>query len=252
MFFLRILAISLCTAAMGCSTHEIKLAAAPGQESIVRDGVPALVSHKRHVVMIRPNSVLLKNSARPAFTVAVRNMGGRPEILRVSSITATQVRNAKQEMVKVFSYEELLQEEETRQALQAFAAALGGVGRAMSAANAGYVNTTGSVQAYGPYGPSYATYSAQTYDPLRAQIAQDIAASETRADFAALRQQGERNLMALQRTILKDNTVMAGEWIGGTVVMEQPVYTRGNTAPFTVKVEFGGELHEFQIAQLKK
>lgn len=235
-----------------CSTHEIKLAAGAGQEAIVRDGIPALVSRKKHVVMLRPNNVLLKNNPRPAFTVVVRNAGSSPETLLMSEVTATQLRNARREPVKVFRYDELVQEEETRQALQTFGAVLGGVARAMSAANAGQVNTTGTVQTYGPYGPSYGTFTASTRDPVRAQIAQDAAAAETRADFAAIREQGERNLVALQRTILKDNTVLAGEWIGGTIVLAQPEFPDGKNASYLIRIGFGGEVHEFQVSQLQR
>jgi hypothetical protein len=74
--------------ASACGSQKIKLAAAPGQESIVRDGVPALISSKQNVVMIKPNNQILKGNARPAFTVVVRNQGQKPVTLSEENITA--------------------------------------------------------------------------------------------------------------------------------------------------------------------
>ena len=152
--------------------------------------------------------------------------------------------------LRVYHYEDLVQEEQTRQAVHAFGAALSGAGRAISASNAGYVNTTGTVNSYGPYGPSYGTYTATTYDPLRAQLAQQAANAQTREDFANLQAQGEQNLTELQHTILKDNTVMPGEWVGGTIVLEPPQSSGSASKTYSIAVEFGGEQHEFLVSQV--
>lgn len=231
---------------VGCASQTIQLSAAPGQEAIVRDGLPSLISKKKNLVMLRPNTRLLKGNARPAFTVAVRNSGSKPETLLETGITARQTVEGKQTALRVFHYQELVQEEQTRQTVQAIGAVLSGTARAMNAANAGYVNTTGSVNMNGSYG----TYTATTYDPLRAQIAQDVASAQTREDFAAIQAQGEQNLAALEHTILKDNTVMPGEWIGGTIVLEPPAYSGSAPKSYVITVDFGGEQHEFQVAQV--
>jgi hypothetical protein len=55
----------------------------------------------------------------------------------------------------------------------------------------------------------------------------------------------------LQRTILKDNTVMPGEWVGGTIILASP--TQGDVgASYSIVVAFGGEEHEFTVAQVKR
>jgi hypothetical protein len=234
----------------GCASQKIELSAAPGQNAIIRDGIPALVSKKKNIVMLRPNKTLLKGNPRPAFTVAVRNLGNKPETLLESNITARQTIDGKQVAMRVYRYDELVQEEQTRQAWQAFGVALSGAARAMNAANAGYVQTTGTVHGYGAYGPTYANYSATTYDPLRAQLAQNVANAETQSDIANLQAQGEQNLAALEHTILKDNTVMPGEWVGGTIVLDPPAYSGKAPKSYTITVDFGGEQHEFQVAQV--
>jgi hypothetical protein len=177
--------------------------------------------------------------------------GRRPETLLESSITAHKAIGRKQVAVRVFRFNELVEEEETRQKVAMFAAALGGVGRAMQAANAGHVTTYGNVSASGPYGTAHGTYSATTYDPARAQIAQSIAASETADDFAAVQAQGERNLASLEHTILKDNTVMPGEWYGGTIFLEPAAQSHGQRN-YSISVVFGGEEHVFSVSQVAK
>jgi hypothetical protein len=53
-------------------------------------------------------------------------------------------------------------------------------------------------------------------------------------------------------TILKENTVMPGEWIGGTIVLAQPEYAdKASSAGYSIAVNFGGELHEITIAHRK-
>lgn len=249
--FIRCAAVCAATlSAAACSQPQtIHLAAAPGQEAIIRDGVPALVSRKKHVVMLRPNSRVIEGSARPAFKIAVTNLGSTPHDLLESSISARQSVDGKSVAVRVHRYDELVQEEKNKQTMAAIGAGLAGVGRAMSAANAGYVTSTGSVNTYGYGGHAYGTYTATTYDPLRAQIAQQAANEQTDADFEQIRVQGERNLGALQQTILKDNTVLPGEWYGGTVVLDQPAQSGNGPAEYVVSVQFAGELHEFAVKQ---
>ena len=95
--------------ATGCSApQKVMLTAAPGQQAIVRDGVPVLVSNKKHLVMLRPNSRLLKGNARPAFTLIVRNQGRTSETLQEASIHARQTVEGKLMGVRVFRYDELI------------------------------------------------------------------------------------------------------------------------------------------------
>jgi hypothetical protein len=212
----------------------------------MRDGLPALISQKKHVVMLRPNTRLVQANARPSFTLVVRNQSKKPETLYESSIVASQSIAGKTAPVRVLRYAELVQEEETRQAIAALGTALSGVGQAMSAANAGHTTTTGSIYSHG----TYSTYTAQTYDPVRAQIAQQAAQARTAADFAALQAQGEQNLQILQRTILKDNTVMPGEWYGGSIVLVPPSKADDGGATYVITVSFGGEEHTFSISHV--
>ncbi len=96
---------------------------------MTRDGVPALVSKHRYVVMLRPASAVIRSSGRPSFIVAVYNPTKSPGELRVAGISARQT-DAKNQTVNVhvYTYEELIGEVQRKQRWATFAAALGGVG----------------------------------------------------------------------------------------------------------------------------
>ena len=234
------------------SPQRVLLTAGPGQQSIVRQGVPALISQKKNIVMLRPNTRLVQVSGRPAFTIAVHNHGRAPITLHETSIRAEQSNKGKSLAVRVFRYDDLVKEEQTRQALATFGAALSGAANVMAASNAGYVNTTGSVTTYGPGGTKYGTYSATTYDPIRAQIAQQNANADTAANFERIRADGDANLGRLEATILKDNTVMPGEWSGGTIVLAPPESSDDGTSNYSIIVAFGGEDHIFAVSHVKQ
>jgi hypothetical protein len=249
---LLICALSACS-----SNTRISLSAASNQESLTRDGVPALVSKQKYVVMLKPASAVIRSSGRPAFVVAVYNPTRKPTELHVAGISARQADTS----VHVYSYEELIAEVQRKQRWATFAAALGGAARAMNAANAGYTRTSGiySGQTYGTYTGSLngtysasttGVYSAATYDSSRAYAAQQMANAQTAADFARIQANGQQALDELQNSILKDNTLLPGEWVGGVVVLDAPVETNG-TASYSVDVRIKDEIHTFAISQAR-
>ncbi len=237
----------------GCATSDrVDLIAGDSQEAIVRNGAPALVSRKRHLVMLSANARAMQSHARPSFTVAIRNMGTRPETLTMASFTAASRVGPNQVAgLRIYQYEDLVKEEQNRQTVRAVATALSGAANTISAANAGYVTTTGSISG-NAYGQPYSgTYSSTTYDPYRAQMARQAAAAQTASDFATLRAEGEANLARLNATILKDHTVMPGEWYGGVIVLDVPLKDQNGSAEYTLTLPFGGEVHEFRIRQAR-
>jgi hypothetical protein len=176
-------------------------------------------------------------------------MGSKAVLMSTPSISASGSIQNKRTALKVFSYDELVKEEKDRQTVAAFATALSAVGGAMAASQAGYVHTTGSVSG-NTYGrPYHGTYSATTYDPYRAQLAGQAAQDRAAADFASLRADGEANLARLNTTILKNHTVMPGEWYGGVIVLAVPPKDQAGAAEYTISIPFDGEIHEFKVRQ---
>lgn len=252
-FALLAYSIPLSISVAGCSQSQmISLTAAPGQQAIHRNGYQSLVSNKAKLVMIRPSARSVREGSRPAFVIAIHNLGRSSQSILERQITASTVgQNNKRQALKVLTHAELVSEERSRQAVQAFAVALSGAAASMNAANAGYSTTTGSIRGYGPGGSTYGTFSAQSYDAGRAYAAQAHAQAQTASDFAALRAQGEQNLAVLENSILKDHTLMPGEWYGGVIVLDVPPTSSAGTASYTISVEFGGEVHEFMISQTR-
>jgi len=247
----------------GCASKDrISLVADQSQQALTRDGVPALVSNKRQVVMLRPVTSVVQSGGRPAFVVAIYNPTKQPIEFRASGISA-QLDHATKGPVglHVYSYEELVAEVERKQRWAAFGAALQGVGAAMSAANAGYSHTTGmySGNTYGRYSGALngtysasttGTFSATTYDSGRAYAAQQYASAQTAANFAAIEAQGRQALDALQNSILKDNTILPGEWVGGIVIVDAPAKSDG-AANYRIDVQLPGEVHSFVVSQTR-
>ncbi len=246
---LALLALSLCAA--GCSSAAVELLPTADQEFLVRDGMPTLVSKKQHMVMLRPNYRKIDGNGRPAFTVVVLNRGANPETLLEKNLTASQMIKGTRYTLRIHRFDELVSEEQAEQKRRVIVAALSGAARAMSAANAGYVQTTGQVNAYGSYGSAYGTYSSTTYDPMRAQLAQQVAQAQTQSEFSSLQQVGEQNLQMLEGTILKDHTVMPGEWYGGTIVLD-PLHSASSNGKsyFDISIIYGGEQHTFSVAHV--
>lgn len=61
--------------------------------------------------------------------------------------------------------------------------------------------------------------------------------------------QAQYQLNHLQASILKDHTVMPGEWHGGVVVVEAPEKGQNGAAEYTVTLQFDGEEHAFTVSQ---
>jgi len=231
----------------GCASGEhISLVANSYQQSLVRDGVPTLISTEKQVVMLRPATSTMRRGDRPKFVVAVYNRSKRPMELRVSDVTASQS-GPQRTAIHVYSYDELVAEVRRKQAWAAVGVALSGAAGAINAANAGYTTTYGTYSS----GPYSGTYSATTYDAGRAYAAQSINNAETAENFAAIQAQGQQRLGELQNNILKDNTVLPGEWIGGIVVLDRPAKGADDVARYEIDVRFGDEVHSFTVNQAR-
>ena len=229
----------------GCARMEaVRFEARPGQEAIIRDGQPAIVSRlKNSIVIVRPASRQFQAGRRPVYVVAINNLTNAPQQFSVARISVVQKLNGQIAALKVYTYDELVGEERRRQAIQTFATGLAAAGNAMSAANAGYYNSTANV--YGPGG--VATVNVSGYDPTAAAVAQNRAAAQNDAMIANTIATGQRNLDVLERSVIKDNTLLPGEWYGGQLQFDPPAGSSGKSYVITLPV--GGEVHQIEVAQ---
>jgi hypothetical protein len=207
--------VALCATLGGCvSTGETVSfrTSNPQQQAMMRDGQPALVSsrQKSSMVLVRPAARQLQANGRPVFVVGINNFGKQPVDFRVARVEATQHVGASDYGMQVVTFEMLAQEEKNRQVAAAIFTGLAVAGNAYRASRAGY--------------GSYTTPSGRTetfYSPTAAAIAQSNATFQNEAMVATTIQNGQRNMAALEQSVIKDNTLMP------TVVIKMGMVSKG-------------------------
>lgn len=242
-----VVALILAGLCAGCvTTEQVQFQAAADQQSIVRDGKPALVStRKNSIVIVRPASRQFQIGGRPVFVVGIYNRSAKPLNFRVADVNVTQDVNSAQANLKVITYEELVQEEHTRQAFRAFGAGLAAAGNSISASRAGYYHSNSTV--YTPGG----TYQVDTtgYSPAAAAIAQSNANAANNELIGATIARGQANLAYLERSVIKDDTLLPGEWYGGQLHIQPLMSEGGPVKHYTITVLVGNDRHVIQITQ---
>ncbi|MBB4258061.1 hypothetical protein [Bradyrhizobium sp. CIR3A] len=233
---------ALCAVLGGCmSTGETVSfkASNPQQQALMRDGQHALVSRqKSSLVLVRPASRQMQVNGRPVFVVGINNLGKQPVDFRVGQVEAVQHAAGSDFEMKVMTYEMLVQEERNRQVAAALLTGLAAGANAYSAANAGH--------------GSYTTPSGRTgtfYSPTAAAIAQNNAAIQNEAMIAATVETGQRNMAALEQAVIKDNTLMPGEWYGGQLHLAPPTEQGGGPKTYTIVITGGTDRHVIDVAQ---
>jgi len=231
-----------CAALGGCVTAGETVsfrASNPQQQAMVRDGQPALVSRQKgSLVLVRPASRQLQSNGRPVFVVGINNLGKQPVDFRVGQVEALQHVGASDFEMKVVTYEMLVQEERSRQIMSAVLTGVAAAGNAYSASRAGY--------------GSYTTPGGHTgtfYSPTAAVIAQNNAAAQNEAMVAATVENGQRNMAVLEQSVIKDNTLMPGEWYGGQLHLAPPTDQGGAQKTYTIVITIGSDRHVIDISQ---
>jgi hypothetical protein len=206
---------------------------------MMRDGQPALVSRqKSSLVLVRPASRQLQANGRPVFVVGINNFSKGPVDFRVSQVEAVQHVGASDYEMRIVTYEMLAQEEKNRQVAAAIFTGLAGAANAYSASQAGR--------------GSYTTPAGRTgtfYSPTAAVIAQNNAAVQNEAMFAATVETGQRNMAALEQSVIKDNTLMPGEWYGGQLHLAPPTDQAGGPKTYTIVITVGNDRHVVEVSQ---
>jgi hypothetical protein len=243
-----IVILALAALCGGCATREtVQFQPKAQQDALVRDGQAALVSRgKNSLVLVRPASRQFARGSRPVFVIGLYNMSRGPLEFRMTNIQATQNVNGQLAALRVFTYEELVQEEQTRQAVAAIFVGLAAGANAVSASRAGYYNSQSTV--YTPRG-NY-TVNTTGYSPTANAIAQANAAAQNEAMISATVERGQANLANLERGVIKDNTLLPGEWYGGQVHI-QPLASDDSSdgRTYTIALAVGTDRHEINIVQ---
>lgn len=242
-FIMRILPIAaLCAVLAGCVSNGETVsfkASNPQQQALMRDGQPALVSRqKTSLVLVKPAARQLQANGRLVFVVGINNLGRQPVEFRVGQVEAIQHVGGSDFSMQVVSYEMLVQEEKNRQVAAAILTGIAVAGNSYSAANAGR--------------GTYTTPSGRTgtfYSPTAAAIAQGNAAAQNEAMVAATVETGQRNMAMLEQAVIKDNTLMPGEWYGGQLHLAPPTDQAGGQKSYTIVITVGTERHVIDVSQ---
>jgi hypothetical protein len=234
--------VALCAALGGCVSNGETVAfraSNPQQQSMMRDGQPALVSRqKSSLVLVRTASRQLQANGRPVFVVGINNFSKGPVDFRVAQVEAVQHVGASDYEMRIVTYEMLAQEERNRQVAAAILTGVAGAANAYSASQAGR--------------GSYTTPGGRTgtfYSPTAAVIAQNNAAVQNEAMFAATVETGQRNMAALEQSVIKDNTLMPGEWYGGQLHLAPPTDQGGGPKTYTIVITVGNDRHVVDVSQ---
>ena len=261
--------IALATVAIlsGCTTYGyLRPLPAENQDAGYADGNPTITSKMTNLVQVVVPSTF-EVGERMRIFVQTGNAGNETYDFDTYNVSAwnTDDKDLWTDL-RVYSYDDLVAEEKSRQAWAAVAVALAGASRSMAASNAGYSYNNGTFDGsyngnvYSGYGSANyrgnfsGTWSGVSYNPYAAQIAQQNAQEQTTAQMQSLVESGNRAMAALGRSILKYNTVRPGSFCGGQVEIDSPkVYSDKNTN-FRIMVKAGGEEHSFmfRVGKAKK
>src|SRR5665213_1426742 len=240
---MRILGIVALGAVLsGCVTNSETVqfrTSNPQQQTMMRDGQPALVSRQKNsVVLVRPASRQLRANGRPVFVVGINNLSRTPQDFRVSQVEATQRVGESEYPMRIVTFEMLQQEEQNRQVAAAILTGVAGAANAYGASRAGY--------------GSYTTPNGRTgtfYSPTAAAIAQNNAAAENGALVAATIERGQQNMAILEQSVIKDNTLLPGEWYGGQLHIAPPTDQPGGQKVYSIVIVVGSDRHVIEVAQ---
>jgi DNA-binding transcriptional regulator of glucitol operon len=214
---------------------------------MIRDGNPALVSRgKSSIVLVRPAARTFAVGARPIYVVAITNIAKTPIEFRMSNVAVTQVVNQQATALKVLTFEELAQEERNRQVMSAILVGVAAGANAAAASQAGRYSSTSTVTT--PRGRTYEVHTSG-YSPAAAAIAQSNAAAQNEAMIGATIERGQQNMAALEGTVIKDNTLLPGEWYGGALHIAPLVSTDEASKTYTITIQVGADRHDVLIAQ---
>lgn len=242
-FIMRILCVAACCVALGgCVTSETVSfrASNPQQQAMVRDGQPALISRqKSSILLVRPAGRQLQAGGRPVFVVGINNISRAPIDFRVEQVQVSQIVGEQEYPMKVVTYDMLVQEEKSRQVAAAILTGVAAGANAYGASRTGHGHYTTPSGRIGTF-----------YSPTAAAIAQNTAAAQNDAMISATIERGQANMAALEQNVLKDNTLMPGEWVGGQLHLSPPTNPpSGSQKNYSIVITVGADRHIIDVAQ---
>jgi hypothetical protein len=72
---------------------------------------------------------------------------------------------------------------------------------------------------------------------------------QNEAMFAATIERGQQNMVQLEQAVIKDNTLMPGEWYGGQLHLAPPTDQGGGQKAYSIVIMVGSDRHVREVAQ---
>lgn len=181
----------------------------------MRDGASVLTSRGKNTVVTIQSAARQVNN-RPVFVVSLENRAKTPVEFRVTNVIASEyLDGVPAAQLKVFSYQELVDEEKNAQVNRAIATGV------LAGLNSGLA------------GRNY--YAQSVANQQNVQLAANVAA------------QGQQNMISLEQQVIKDHTLMPGEVHGGKIALTAPESDGAKT--YLISITLGSDKHEFYVSQ---
>ena len=234
----------------GCAqTMKIKANPTASQRILYENGKEVLVSQKKSMLAVAALSGVIKSNQRPKFIITYFNGTSFPINFSTENISA--IINGLQ--VKIFTFDELVEEIERNRRSQALTAALVGASQTMNASSgkqyhSGSYNT--NYYGSGGSGYGYGTYSGTTYDPAASAQAQAVIQAQTMSNINNANAAASNSLSEIERTILRKQTVMPQNWHGGYVVLQKlPLHELNNKLNILISIDDETHMFEYNIVE---
>lgn len=223
----KALTVATCAAMLaGCVTTD-RVSFTPtsaSQMPLFRDGRSAIASTIGATrVVLSPKLRQQNRGQRPIFVVAIQNGGNQPVNFTLAGVSAEISGPGATRHLHVISYEQLVQEAQAEaMAGLILGVALIGAGAAVSSGRPTYSNAV-------------------------------LAGSLTGAGVGTMIGSAERSEEAIARfeeTVMKDHTIMPGEWFGGQMHLQAPSdIPPDQVANYRLTIRLGNDAHVFDIVQ---
>lgn len=234
----------------GCAAPEtVRLEQDGNRQASVLDGRQPQVSRKpSSIVLIRPASQQFQIEGRSVYVVGIYNLTKLPLKVSMQNVSFTQMIGGRRELLKVYAYEELQSQEINREDAATALVAQATVPQIKYGSDGGNVQSTTN-RPYDPPRTAVAIHSTLD-DPTATALARTNTSIQNEAKAIRTIEAGRQNLIALERTVMKDHALSPGEWSGGQLHLEAPS-RQDNSRPkkYFVSLLVGPDAHNIEITE---
>lgn len=96
----------------------------------------------------------------------------------------------------------------------------------------------------------FVAHAKANFEALKETVSPAVThALQNDAMISATVESGQRNMAVLEQSVIKDNTLMPGEWYGGQLHLAPPVDQAGAPKSYTIVITVGADRHVIDVSQ---